>query len=236
MSNSSGTPATKTKSRPRLAHPEYPLAGIAIAAAGAFALLTGRVAHNQHFFSDYQRQRRIPRLRGPGQKAATLLGYAGKDVGIIPLGLAVSAGLWAKGNRGGAGAVIGAVCAASGLSHVFELVLPHRTPPPGRRDPLNPSFPSGHALRTSALILTASYVLSRESKLDPRVIGGSALLLAGITGIDRILLDRHWTTDVVAGWLAGLSVAAIAGGGYEVIARSYPELSRPRRKARKSGD
>ncbi|MDQ3243200.1 MAG: phosphatase PAP2 family protein [Gemmatimonadota bacterium] len=236
MSNSNGTPGTKTKSRSRPPHPEYPLAGIAIAAAGAFAILTWRVDHNRNFFSDYQRQRRIPRLRGPGKRAATLLGYAGKDAGIIPLGLAVAAGLWTKGSRGGAGAVIGAVCAASGLSHLFELVLPHRTPPPGRRDPLNPSFPSGHALRTSALILTASYVLSRESKLDPRVIGGSALLLAGLTGIDRILLDRHWTTDVAAGWLAGLSVSSIAGSGYEVVTRSYPGLNRPRLKIRKSAD
>ena len=207
-------------------HPEFALAGIALSAIAGFSGLTARVAHNQHFFKDYRRQRKIPTLSGPGRTAANLIGYAGKDVGVLPLGTAVAGGLLKKGNRTGAAAVMGAVTSSVVLAHLFDRVLPHRTPPPGRREPFNPSFPSGHALRTSSLILTASYVLARETKLDAKIIGGSALALAAATGVDRVLLDRHWTTDVVAGWLGGLALAAIAGAGYEVSTRKYPRINR----------
>ncbi|HVF39345.1 MAG TPA: phosphatase PAP2 family protein [Gemmatimonadaceae bacterium] len=225
-----------SKSRSSLKRPEYPLAGIALSAAGTFALLTARVAHNQHFFKDYRRQRKIPTLTGHGKTVAHLIGYAGKDVGVLPLGGAVASGLWKTGNRTGATAVMGAVTASIVLAHLFDRVLPHRSPPPGRREPLNPSFPSGHSLRTSALILTSSYILARESKLDSRVIGGSALGLAALTGIDRILLDRHWTTDVIAGWLGGIALAATASAGYEMKRKSThkPRKRAPRRKPRKS--
>ncbi|WP_250035145.1 phosphatase PAP2 family protein [Paractinoplanes maris] len=69
------------------------------------------------------------------------------------------------------------------------------------------SFPSGHALNNA---LGAAVLLA---VLLPRVRHRTALLVAGIaipviTGAFRIGLGVHFLSDVLAGWLLGLFVAA----------------------------
>jgi membrane-associated phospholipid phosphatase len=36
-----------------------------------------------------------------------------------------------------------------------------------------------------------------------------------LEGAGRLYLDRHWTTDVIAGLLAGVTIAAVCVFGYE---------------------
>jgi membrane-associated phospholipid phosphatase len=51
-----------------------------------------------------------------------------------------------------------------------------------------------------------------------------ALIVPGVSGLARLWLDRHWFTDVLAGYLLGGAIAASSAAAYE--------LARPRRRAR----
>ena len=76
------------------------------------------------------------------------------------------------------------------------------------------SFPSGHALNSA---LGASVLLL---VLLPVVPGRRAWLWAAaiavplVTGLSRIGLGVHWTSDVLAGWLLGVAVPAVTATAY----------------------
>ena len=79
----------------------------------------------------------------------------------------------------------------------------------------NPSFPSGHAANTTALIVSVVLVawcateLSRRTKMWVS-IGGAVIVTA--MGLTRLVLNVHWLSDVLAGWCIGAAVGlAITG-------------------------
>lgn len=86
---------------------------------------------------------------------------------------------------------------------------------PKRRARREQSFPSGHTLETAAVALTAGHVLWREGMADARIAFPIATMIPMLEGVGRLYLDRHWTTDVIAGLLAGITVASICVSGYE---------------------
>jgi undecaprenyl-diphosphatase len=90
-----------------------------------------------------------------------------------------------------------------------------RSPPPERHEPSKQSYPSGHALQTSAMALTTGYVLLREG-LAPRWSLAPLGLASLAAGAGRLLLDRHWTSDVLGGYLAGVALGASCAGVYEL--------------------
>jgi membrane-associated phospholipid phosphatase len=71
-------------------------------------------------------------------------------------------------------------------------------------------FPSGHATAAAALGVILLYAATRV-RTGPAA--GPLLLVAGVTGplavgAARLVLDAHWLSDVVGGWLLGAAVAA----------------------------
>ncbi|GGY22233.1 hypothetical protein GCM10008098_14150 [Rhodanobacter panaciterrae] len=101
-------------------------------------------------------------------------------------------------------AQIGILPIAHGIKACFQ-----RTRPP--HDPrfvtdLGWSFPSGHAISSAVLYGMLAYVLLR---LLPaywhRLVIAVTLLLAGLIGLSRILLQAHYFSDVVAGYACGLA-------------------------------
>lgn len=65
------------------------------------------------------------------------------------------------------------------------------------------SFPSGHALRTFAVGLYLAFVLEKPT------LRLASLGFAGMVGVSRIYLGLHWPSDVLAGALIGLVLAAV---------------------------
>jgi undecaprenyl-diphosphatase len=84
----------------------------------------------------------------------------------------------------------------------------------GRLRPRGPAlgFPSGHATAIAAFGVATIYLV-RRSSLGPGLrlgVGLAAVMLTLAVGVSRIVLDAHWSLDVVAGFALGAAGAAAA--------------------------
>jgi undecaprenyl-diphosphatase len=81
---------------------------------------------------------------------------------------------------------------------VLKLILPHSA-----------SFPSGHSMISAVVYLTIALLLTgrlRGRRTDAYLVGWS-LFLTFLVGISRLYLGVHYFTDVIVGWIVGLSWA-----------------------------
>ncbi len=80
------------------------------------------------------------------------------------------------------------------------------------------SFPSGHALNSAlaaAVFLLVLLPFTRHRPGRRAALWAAAIVVPLITGLSRIGLGVHYTSDVVAGWLLGVAVVAATTAGYE---------------------
>ncbi|MFG3661890.1 phosphatase PAP2 family protein [Streptomyces sp. NPDC047706] len=83
------------------------------------------------------------------------------------------------------------------------------------------AFPSGHAMTATVVLGLLLWVLHHHDAGGPlfrTVLAVAVVSVAGV-GLTRVWLGVHWLTDVVAGWLLGAMVVALAVG---VHARRRP--------------
>ncbi len=73
------------------------------------------------------------------------------------------------------------------------------------------SFPSGHSMMSAIVYLTQAALLSRieENRKAKIYIISTALMLTILIGISRVYIGVHYPTDVLAGWVAGISWALL---------------------------
>ncbi|MEU5723785.1 phosphatase PAP2 family protein [Micromonospora sp. NPDC047738] len=107
------------------------------------------------------------------------------------------------------------------------------------------AFPSGHALNATlaaGVLLLVFLPFTRGRRLLRWSLWTAAVLIAVVTGLSRIALGVHWTSDVVGGWLLGVAVLAATTAAFSTWrartghhrARTVregvePELADPRR-------
>lgn len=113
---------------------------------------------------------------------------------------------------------------AGGLEHLFK-VLVARPRPRG----FHWGFPSGHVTAAAAFAILLVYLMSRE-RLRPAwrlTVQALAVALIVAVGFARIILDAHWPSDVVGGFLLGTGCAA---------AGAWWDASRPDWRGRRAMD
>nr|WP_230414945.1 phosphatase PAP2 family protein [Micromonospora tarapacensis] len=87
------------------------------------------------------------------------------------------------------------------------------------------AFPSGHALNAvlAAGVLVVVFLPRAGDRSTARLaVRLGALLIALVTGLSRIALGVHWTSDVLAGWLLGVAVVAATSTAFAVWPRAWP--------------
>ena len=89
------------------------------------------------------------------------------------------------------------------------------------------SFPSGHAMNTTAagliLVILVWPLLGRTGRI---VITSGAVAAVVLTGVDRVMLGAHYPSDVIAGIALGGAMAGASFLGYAGLHPSVPDAPR----------
>lgn len=109
--------------------------------------------------------------------------------------------------------VVGAVSGGAILGSILKAIFdrPRPTIVPHLIDVNSLSFPSGHAMNSAVAYLTLGALLAQaEPSRTARIyLVGLAAVVTVLVGISRVYLGVHWPTDVIAGWWAGATWAAL---------------------------
>lgn len=192
----------------------------ALSAVG-FGWLSLAVARGKTQRFDQRAKRRVHGMRVDSEHPRALRIAAigttplGKWWAYLPASFASARHLQRQGRTAAAITVAGTALAAAVSAFLAERLASHRFPPPERHEPAKHSYPSGHALQSSAVAFATSYVLLREG-LAPSWSFAPFGLASLAAGAGRLVLDRHWTSDVLGGYCAGIAVGATGAGIYEL--------------------
>lgn len=106
-------------------------------------------------------------------------------------------------------ASLGGLFLNNALKQLFQRPRPDIVP--HLREVVSMSFPSGHALQSAVVYLTLGALLMHiaERRLTKVYCMTVAMLATALVGSSRVYLGVHYPTDVLAGWLIGLSWAML---------------------------
>ncbi|MEA2236615.1 MAG: undecaprenyl-diphosphatase [Thermoanaerobaculia bacterium] len=111
--------------------------------------------------------------------------------------------------------------AAMTAGSLMTSLMPVRYPPDAASKGYEPCFPSGHVTGATAELLVSCYVLVRE-QIVPAPVLSVAVVVPLLAGCARVYRGRHWSSDVIAGWLVGTALAAFCAATYEAFRRPTP--------------
>jgi membrane-associated phospholipid phosphatase len=174
----------------------------------AFALLSARMASGRPIWLDTTALRWLDATRSSWltevMRAVTHLGD-GWTLGV--LAVIVCCALWGAGCRRAALFVLCVSATVGLLDNGLKLVFARERPQIALRmvRASGFAFPSGHAMASSAIYAALAHVLCGPPRSWRRWAIPAAVLLTFVVGWSRVYLHVHYPTDVLGGWLLGLS-------------------------------
>lgn len=196
--------------------------------AGAFGLLAAylvlAVGAAQHQFLPVDRTVRdwVQPMRSGGLDLSMgMISLLGEPVGLIPLILIASAGLWRASRRWAL--LLPALMAGTG---VLQLVGKWAADRP-RPNAAPWGFPSGHVLSLAVFfgVLAFLLVTLTERRRRWRVLAClSCAAAVGLVAASRIYLDMHWLSDVIGGFTLGTAYLLIVLWATQTM---FARLARP---------
>ena len=147
----------------------------------------------------------IPGAVKVGATAATVAGY---PIAYVPLAFYIARQLERRGEPA-AQTVPASAVAAWAAFHILKSLVPRQRPSSSQGESNDDrSFPSGHATAAAAVALSATYLWLRHDDARRKLILSAAIGAPTLIGASRVLLGKHWPSDIVGGLAAGAAVAA----------------------------
>ncbi|QIG46157.1 YegS/Rv2252/BmrU family lipid kinase [Nocardioides anomalus] len=149
-------------------------------------------------------------------------------VGQTLMVLLVTVLMLARGHRRAAAYVIGVTLTTFVVTQVLKALVGRARPEWQLEDALlsSKSFPSGHASSTTALcgvLIVLVVMLVRRGNVR-RLLYVLIGLVDVAVCLDRVLLGRHFPSDVVGGFLLGTGMVLLGLAVYSPLPRSHAEL------------
>ena len=140
-----------------------------------------------------------------GAQAAAVVSY---PVVYLPLAVFIARRLRAQGID--AAAAIPRSALLAWLSYHALKTLTHRQRPPSEQGNANDdrSYPSGHATAAAAIASSTAYLMLRQDGSRWAHVPPAAVTIPLSIGASRVILGKHWPTDVLGGFATGAAVAA----------------------------
>lgn len=150
--------------------------------------------------------------------------YFGTNLTILPLMIVVAIVLWRRGRLlTGVQLLtvsVGSLSMNPTMKHLLDRPRPALFPLRGLWD--WPSYPSGHAILTTALYFTVAMMLRRER--GSYWMFAVAAFVVILTCYSRLYLAVHWPTDIIGGLLMG---AVWLAGSWKAFSRYQRPVQSP---------
>ena len=212
------------------------LAGWALACWAALTLLAVAVVNGWGALADVDARGGNPDVAyvGTGSGLYDLLRWVELTfgtVGITVMTLVTGGLMLAKGHRRAAVVAVLVPAITAAATTAMKIWIGRDRPP--WQDPghllSTQSFPSGHASSATALggiVCVLVLMLVRRAGMRRVVYAAVALLVVAIC-FDRVLLGRHYPSDVVGGVLLGAAVLLTVLAAYSPLPRSHAQKADP---------
>ena len=121
-------------------------------------------------------------------------------------------------------ASLGALVLNMTLKSIFD--RPRPTIVPALIEVGQASYPSGHAMASTAVYVTIAAVIASQSRRlrEKLYLLGAGILLSMAIGLTRVYLGVHYPTDVLGGWAAGMAWATVCWIAARWLARDQRPL------------
>jgi membrane-associated phospholipid phosphatase len=181
------------------------LAGVA--AAFATGWLAGLLAGRSGLTAEQKMQPSPEQLPTTVKLTSYALSSVAYPAVYLPVSLGMAA-LLAKRGVKHADAVPRSALAAWIAYHVVKSLV-DRDRPPSEQGSANAdrSYPSGHATAAAAIATSTAMLLSHDHRAPAADVLSASVGLPLLIGASRVVLGKHWPTDILGGFGTGIAIA-----------------------------
>ncbi len=155
--------------------------------------------------------------------------FLGSGAVVVPIAAFVAIALYRKCRRGDALYILFSIGGTIIINQLLKVLFGRSRPELWEQiiTEQSYSFPSGHAMLSSAVAFTAILLLWSTRYRWRAVIGGAAYFL--LVSLSRLYLGVHYPSDVIAGWIVSFIWALFL---YRIFSR-YRRTELAKRQSRK---